>query len=138
MYITLIAIHVTVCLILIATILLQAGKGGGLTDMFGGGDAAQSVLGTQAPALLKKLTEGSAIAFLITSLVLGMVTARRGRSLFESTQMPAMPAMPGAPLMPGPKEPIAMPAAMIPQSADTPSSPAEVAPPAETVIPEAQ
>jgi len=124
---------VIVCLILIATILLQAGKGGGLTDMFGGGDAAQSVLGTQAPALLKKITEGSAIAFLITSLILGMVTARRGRSLFERTQMPVMPVSPQseAPLLPGPKTPTAVPAAPMemPQPADVPSSPLEAAAP---------
>lgn len=88
MYIFLIIIHVIVCLILIATILLQAGRGGGLTEAFGGSEGAQSMLGTQAPALLKKATEVSAIAFLVTSLVLGMVTARRGRSLFEGATIP--------------------------------------------------
>lgn len=85
MYIFLIIIHIIACLILIAVILLQAGRGGGLTEMFGG-ETAQSVLGTQAPALLKKLTTGSAIAFLLTSLLLGIVTARRGRSLFEGAK----------------------------------------------------
>lgn len=93
MYILILAIHVIVCLILIATILLQAGRGGGLTEAFGG-ESAQSVFGTQAPAILKKATTVSAIAFLITSLLLGIVTARRGRSLFERVTLPPIPAAP--------------------------------------------
>ena len=91
MYTALIVIHVIICIILIATILLQAGRGGGLTEAFGGSDAAQSMLGTQAPAILKKATEVSAIAFLVTSLALGVVTARRGRSLFEGATVPVIP-----------------------------------------------
>ncbi|MFA6636025.1 MAG: preprotein translocase subunit SecG [Candidatus Omnitrophota bacterium] len=91
MYIALIILHVVLCIVLIVTILLQAGKGGGLTEMFGG-DTAQSVLGTQAPALLKKITEVSAVGFIVTSLVLGMVTARRGQSLFEGQAMPHFPS----------------------------------------------
>ncbi|RKY42838.1 MAG: preprotein translocase subunit SecG [Candidatus Makaraimicrobium thalassicum] len=96
MYILLITIHIVVCLILISTILLQAGRGGGLTEAFGGGgsDTIQSVLGTQAPVILKKATTISAIAFLVTSLVLGMVTARRGMSLFERVRFPASAVTP--------------------------------------------
>jgi preprotein translocase subunit SecG len=88
MYYILIGIHVIVCLFLIASILLQAGRGGGLTEAFGG--SSQSVLGTQAPEVLKKATEISAVVFLIVSLVLAMITARRGRSLFEQMKVPAM------------------------------------------------
>ncbi len=86
MYTVLILLHVVLCIVLIVTILLQAGRGGGLTEMMGG-DTAQSVLGTQAPVLLKKITTISAVGFIVTSMVLGMVTARRGRSLFESPIM---------------------------------------------------
>ena len=68
MYFILIIIHIIVCIILIATILLQAGRGGGLTEAFGGSDTIQSVLGTQAPIVLKRATEISAVVFLITSL----------------------------------------------------------------------
>lgn len=91
MYILLIVFHMIVCLILISVILLQAGKGGGLTETFGS-DGGQSILGTQAPAILKKATTVSAVAFLVTSLVLGMVTARRGRSLLNGMRMPAVAA----------------------------------------------
>jgi len=88
MYILLIIFHMVVCLILISVILLQAGKGGGLTETFSG-EGTQSVLGTQAPVILKKATMGAAIAFLVTSLVLGMVTSRRGRSLLQGMRLPA-------------------------------------------------
>jgi len=91
MYIFLIVFHIIVCLVLISVILLQAGKGGGLTETFGS-DGSQSILGTQAPAILKKATTVSAIAFLVTSLVLGMVTARRGRSLLNGMRMPTVAA----------------------------------------------
>ena len=91
MYIVLIVIHIIVCLILILTILLQAGRGGGLTDL-GGGDAAQSVLGTQAPVMLKRATEASAIVFLITSLLLAVLSSGKNRSLLNKMRMPELPS----------------------------------------------
>ena len=90
MFIVLLVIHVIACMVLIAVILLQAGRGGGLSEAFGGSET-QSLLGTQAPVILKKATTISAIAFLITSLLLGMLTARRGRSLFQQMRSPVMP-----------------------------------------------
>ncbi|MDD4956550.1 MAG: preprotein translocase subunit SecG [Candidatus Omnitrophica bacterium] len=87
MFILLVIVHVIVCIVLIATILLQAGRGGGLTEALGGGEMAQSILGTQAPEMLKKATEVCAILFIITSLALGMVTARSGKSLFDTARV---------------------------------------------------
>ena len=49
-YILLIILHVIACLVLICVILLQAGRGGGFGAVFGT-ESAQSLLGTQAPAL---------------------------------------------------------------------------------------
>ena len=91
MYIFLIVIHIIVCLILILTILLQAGRGGGLTET-GGSDSPQSVLGTQAPLLLKRATEVSAIVFLITSLLLAVISSGKNRSLLNKMRMPEMPS----------------------------------------------
>ena len=93
MYMILLVFHVLACLILISVILLQAGRGVGLNEAFGGGGGAQSVLGTQAPAILKKATTISAIAFLVTSLLLGAMTARRGKSLFMRGGMPDVSGM---------------------------------------------
>lgn len=100
MYWLIIGVHVVVCVVLIAVILLQAGRGGGLSEAFGG-EAAQSVLGTQAPIILKRATEISAIAFLFTCLILGVITARSSRSLMgQGVQvMPVSQGIPaGAPL----------------------------------------
>ena len=91
MYGILIIVHVIACFVLIGVILLQAGRGGGLGGFLGSGEAVRSVMGTQAPAILKKATTISAIAFLMTSLVLGMITARKGRSLFQQGRMPVVP-----------------------------------------------
>ena len=86
MYMLIILVHVIVCVLLIATILLQAGRGGGLTESATGG-GMQSMFGTQAPSVLKKATEVAAIAFLVTSLLLGVITARRGQSLMTKEDL---------------------------------------------------
>jgi len=99
MYILLMIIHIIACFVLIGVILLQAGRGGGLSEAFGG-EAAQSVLGTQAPVILKKATTFSAVAFLLTSLLLGVITARSGKSLFERGGFPVMPQQGTAPVVP--------------------------------------
>jgi preprotein translocase subunit SecG len=107
MFILVLIIHTISCLVLIAVILLQAGRGGGLSETMGG-ETAQSLLGTQAPTMLKKATTISAIVFLVTSLLLGMITARRGKSLFQQ-QLPAMPTAPQQGTVPAP-QPLAPPA----------------------------
>ncbi|MGB2599097.1 MAG: preprotein translocase subunit SecG [Candidatus Omnitrophota bacterium] len=107
MFILFLIIHVISCVVLIAVILLQAGRGGGLSEAFGG--EAQSLMGTHAPIVLKKATTISAIAFLLTSLLLGMITARRSRSLFQRQMLPVtqegtVPAMPVAEPVSQPEE----------------------------------
>ena len=82
MYAFIIVIHVIVCLVLIAVILLQAGRGGGLSDAIGSG-APQSILGTQTNVFMTRATEVCAIVFIITSLSLGIITTQRGKSLME-------------------------------------------------------
>ena len=104
MFTVILIIHIIACVVLVAVILLQAGRGGGLSEAFGG--ETQSLLGTQAPRVLKKATTISAIAFLVTSLLLGMITARRSRSLFQRQMLPV--TQQGAPLeQPSPAAPAA-------------------------------
>lgn len=105
MYWVIIGIHVIVCIILIAVILLQAGRGGGLSETFGS-DAAQSVLGTQAPVILKRATEISAVAFVITCIILGMMASRTTRSVMGAG-IPVVPisAQQGAPMAPADENP---------------------------------
>ena len=90
MYTLILIVHVFVSLVLIAVILLQAGRGGGLADMLGGG--TQSILGTRASTFLTKATTICAVVFLCTSLTLALMSARRGRSLMEGTASRRAPA----------------------------------------------
>ncbi|MFA5335356.1 MAG: preprotein translocase subunit SecG [Candidatus Omnitrophota bacterium] len=95
MYGVLIALHVISCLILIMVILLQAGKGGGISETFGGGGGLQSMLGTKASAFMTKATAVCAVLFLTTSLTLALVSMDKGGSLVEkelSKQGTAVPA----------------------------------------------
>ena len=93
MYIFLIIIHVVASLILIAVILLQAGRGGGLSEMFGG-SSTQTIFGTSAATFLKKATTVSAIVFLSTSLVLAIYSSRRSKSIMERAKITPMQKFP--------------------------------------------
>lgn len=82
MYIFLIVIHVLASLVLIAVILLQAGRGGGLAETFGGG-AAQNIFGTSASKILTKATTVCAVTFILTSIALGVLSSRKSQSLMK-------------------------------------------------------
>ena len=91
-------IHVTACLVLIAVILLQAGRGGGLSETFGI-DSQQTIFGTKANVFLQRATVAAACLFLIMSLLLGVLTSRRGKSLIDLKQkMPIQQPVPFIPL----------------------------------------
>jgi preprotein translocase subunit SecG len=71
MTVFIVVVHIIVSLALIALILLHAGRGGGLSDMFGGGFAPQSLTGsTVVERNLDRLTVGVGIGFAITTLLL--------------------------------------------------------------------
>lgn len=91
MYIFLIVIHVIVCLVLIAVVLLQAGRGGGVSEMVGGGQP-QSIFGTQTNTFMVRATEICAVIFILTSLTLGIMSTHRGKSLMERHRFNALPA----------------------------------------------
>ena len=101
MFAVVVTIHVIACLVLIAVILLQAVRGGGLSEL-AGSNQTQSILGTQTNVFMTRATEVCAVVFVITSLGLGMMSTHRGRSLLErerlihdlKTSLPASAAMP--------------------------------------------
>lgn len=70
-----IAIHLLLCLTLIALILLHAGRGGGLADAFGGGMGPLGNLGgsTLAERNLDRITVTVALLFAFTTLALAWV-----------------------------------------------------------------
>ena len=89
-------IHVIACLFLIVVVLLQTGKGADMGAVFGGG--SQTLFGSSgAGNFLTKLTTGSAIIFMVTSLSLSYLTANRGgeRLFDEETPAGSAPERPG-------------------------------------------
>jgi preprotein translocase subunit SecG len=66
-------IHVGVSLTLIVLILLHAGRGGGLSDMFGGGSLGGSMAGsTVVERNLDRITVITALVFTFTTILLGL------------------------------------------------------------------
>lgn len=68
----LVGIHVLVCFGLVFSILLHSGKGGGLSDMFGGSMGAAAAGSTVVERNLDRLTVTLAVLFAFTTLSLGL------------------------------------------------------------------
>ena len=89
MYAIIIVIHITACAILVASILLQSGRGGGLSGLFGAG-STQTLFGTRAPTFLTRVTTFAAVAFLLTCISLTVLSSRKARSLMSGAPQPGM------------------------------------------------
>lgn len=86
----LIFIHIFVCVGLIAIVLLQSGRGGGLAESFSG---AESIFGTKTNAFLTRATMLFAIIFIATCLSLAFLSKQRSRSIMAGqTTQKAQPA----------------------------------------------
>jgi len=94
MYIFILIIHIIASLVLIAVILLQAGRGGGLAETFGGGGSQMTIFGQKASAFLTKATTASAVLFLCTSLSLAYISSRRQKSLLENVRIAPIAPLP--------------------------------------------
>lgn len=95
-------LHLLVCVVLIAVILLQGGRGG-LSEALGGA-AAQSLFGGGAATVFTRVTGICATIFVVTCLSLAYLSTIRGRSVLEQYRSlspetlvpPAVPAGPNA------------------------------------------
>ncbi len=103
LYGLILVVHVFVSLVLIAVILLQAGRGGGVSDAFGG--TAQSMFGTRGAQVLTRATSVCAVIFMLTSLSLAVLSSQRSRSLLEGKRPPAAATQPAAPAPEAPAVP---------------------------------
>ena len=75
MYTLTVIIHLIVCFLMIAAILLQAGKGAEIGAAFGG--SSQTVFGSRGPGtFLSKVTVGAAIIFMLSSLSLALLSKK--------------------------------------------------------------
>ena len=73
MYTATVILHLIVCFLMIAAILLQAGKGAEIGAAFGG--SSQTVFGSRGPGtFLSKVTVAAAVIFMLTSLGLALLS----------------------------------------------------------------
>jgi preprotein translocase subunit SecG len=72
-------LHVLVCLFLIFVVLLQQGKGADLS-VFGGGSTQTAFGARSATTLLHKLTVGSFVIFVITTMSIGILQTHASSS----------------------------------------------------------
>lgn len=71
-------IHILVCVLLVVIVLLQSGKSADLAGAFGG-VGSQSTFGPRGTAtILSKMTTTLAILFMVTSLTLWIIAAKKG------------------------------------------------------------
>lgn len=82
MYAFVIVIHLIVCIVLIAIILVQRRQGGGLIESFSN---FESVFGAKTNVFLNRLTTVFAVLFLTTCLLLAFISAQKSRSLLEKS-----------------------------------------------------
>lgn len=103
MYTAVLVIHLIVCLFLIFIILVQSSKGAEMGAAFGG--SSQTLFGSRGAAtFLNKLTTSIAIAFMISSLLLAILSVKRGSVMSSvvvdqtapvAQQVEELPAAPG-------------------------------------------
>ncbi len=79
MFTFLVIIHTLTCILLVVTVLMQSGRGGGLTDASFA--AAESMFGAKTNSVLIKATTIFASIFLVTSLSLAFLSAQKDKSL---------------------------------------------------------
>jgi preprotein translocase subunit SecG len=109
----LVVLHVLVCFALIFIVLVQGGKGAELGAAFGAGSSQTVFGGRGAATFLNKATTIVAVVFMLTSLLLAIVSVR-GQSVVQGTRpaatapAPAEQApAPGAPAVPAEQTPVA-------------------------------
>ncbi len=84
-------VHILVCIGLIPVILLQSGKGGGVSAMFGGGGSG-TVFGSRgASTFLTRATTVCAVVFMVTSMGLSWFSSR-DRSVVSDLPEQSAPA----------------------------------------------
>jgi preprotein translocase subunit SecG len=67
-----IGVHILVSLLLVMFILLKSGRGGGLSDMFGGGAMSTMSGSTVVERNLDRLTVITGVVFMMTTILLSL------------------------------------------------------------------
>jgi preprotein translocase subunit SecG len=123
----LLILHIIVSFLLIFIVLVQGGKGAELGAAFGAG-SSQTIFGSRGAAtFLGKMTTVVAVVFMLTSLLLAIVSTR-STSVIKKT-LPATERTAPAPGAPG--APVGAPPAGMPSPGGQPVNPAPVQPPTQ-------
>ena len=123
-------VHVVVCLILIAVVLLQTGKGTDWAGVFGG-QGTQAAFGPRGVEnTLSRLTKIAAVVFMLSSLALSIVKSGSNRGSLGDLPEKGKTAKPKAsptapPPASSPLAPLASPAPGSEPAAFAPAAPAE-------------
>jgi len=90
MFTLVIIVHVIACILLIALILIQRGRGGGLVESF---SDVESMFGTKTGTFLTRSTTVLSTIFLCTCLALAFYSSRQSKSLMQgvTAQQPSQP-----------------------------------------------
>jgi len=67
-----ISVHIVLCITLIISVLLHSGKGGGLSEMFGGGVGSAAAASSVVERNLDRFTVFTALAFAFTTMILAI------------------------------------------------------------------
>ncbi len=98
LYTVLIALYMIICVSLIVVILLQSGKGSGLSGILGSGGGGQTIFGARAGDVMTKTTTILAICFMGFSLVLALLSANQSSSLIGEIEAIGLEMPPSEPL----------------------------------------
>jgi len=82
-------LHALVAILLIVAILMQSGRGGGLTESFA---SAESMFGAQTNEFMIKTTTVLATVFFVTCIGLAILSSQKGRSLMSNKVATETPA----------------------------------------------
>lgn len=128
-YYLILTLHLVVCLILIAVVLLQSGKGADLAGAFGGGGSQTAFGARGAGTFLSKLTTACAIIFMMTSLGLAVLYNKQtSGSVMEGVPVSQTPAQTPPPAQANPQTAPAQQAAPTPSQQTTPAPSQQAAP----------
>ena len=83
-----VTIHIIVCVLLATIILMQSGRGGGLTEGFA---AAESMFGAKTNDFLIRGTTILAALFISTSLSIAFLSAKKNKSLMSDRAVTERP-----------------------------------------------
>lgn len=92
LFYTVLAFFMLLCVITCLVVLVQESKSMGLGASFGG-DPGESLFGTSTADVLKKITAGLAVAFVVSCVLLSLWTGAmgRGKSIIEPPSIEKTP-----------------------------------------------